>query len=270
MSVGPRPHATRSPSELVNDPIVDNNSDHRVTTTSIHQPSRSDPQFTARVIVGPPPWLQAAQNERQAHEAKVQKERSEADETPQPPATSTHRDATDQNKTETALQSCSGAQLGPFASVPSVQPTTGYTEAGLTTLDPVATHSVDRTSPGIAVTSASPTAQFVQHSLSRGDVLDAADEPIPDGYWDQLPPGFSEEQAAVMWVKKSKPFCRRCTLRHPPPHNQRVTRTQSSGTSWSNYRSSVRKRIRRGALREQEQQLRSQPPPPSLHPQSDP
>ncbi|KAK0664100.1 hypothetical protein DIS24_g551 [Lasiodiplodia hormozganensis] len=270
MSVGPRPHATRSPSEVVSDTIADGNSDHRVTTTSVHQPSRSDPQFTARIIVGPPPWLQAAQNEKQAHEAWVQKERSEADETPQPPATSTRHDATNQNKTETALQSRSGAQLGPFASVPSVQPTTGYTEAGLTTPDPIAARGVGRTSPGIAAISVSPTAPSVQHSLSRGDILDAADEPFPDRYWDELPPGFSKAQAAFMWVKKSRPICPRCAMSHPPPHNHRVTQAQRSRTARRTYKAWVRQLIKRGARHEEGQQLQSQPQTPPLHPQSDP
>ncbi|KAF9629468.1 hypothetical protein BFW01_g10671 [Lasiodiplodia theobromae] len=71
----------------------------------------------------------------------------------------------------------------------------------------------------VAVTSGMQPSASVHYAAPNGSVLDDAQEPIPKPYYDQLPPGFSEEQAEALWRKKGRPFCPRCHLRHPPPHD---------------------------------------------------
>ncbi|KAB2581268.1 hypothetical protein DBV05_g264 [Lasiodiplodia theobromae] len=126
----------------------------------------------------------------------------------------------------------------------------------------------------VAVTSGMQPSASVHYAAPNGSVLDDAQEPIPESYYDQLPPGFSEEQAEALWRKKERPFCPHCHLRHPPPHDPELFEVNKKRR---NARKKERRRERRAEEREQQQQQQLQqqlppppppPPPPSLPPRA--
>ncbi|KAK0664110.1 hypothetical protein DIS24_g785 [Lasiodiplodia hormozganensis] len=135
-------------------------------------------------------------------------------------------------------------------------------DAGLAVDNPPPAAGDSGARESVAVTSGilQPSAS-VHYAAPNGSVLDDAQEPIPRSYYDQLPPGFSEEQAEELWRKKGRPFCPRCHLRHPPPHDPELFEVNKK-------RRNARKKERKREKRAEERELPPPPPPPPPLPPS--